>query len=48
MDTGIALQLLNLLLSGGVLLYAIRVEHRFTRLETQQEIILVRLRLATE
>lgn len=48
LEPGLTLQLLNLLLSGGILLYAIRVEHRFTKLETQMKMVLHRLRLADE
>lgn len=40
-----ALALLNAVLTGGVLLYAIRIEHRFTKLETQMEIVLQQLNL---
>jgi hypothetical protein len=39
---------LNALLSGGALVYLIKVEHRFTALETQMKTVLYRLRLAEE
>ena len=48
MSGELALLLLNVLISGGGLAYLIRVEHRFTKLETQQQIVLHRLRLADE
>ena len=39
---------LNLLVSGGVLLHLLRVEHRFTKLETRMEIVLQQMHLMDE
>lgn len=43
-----ALAILNALLSAGVLIYAIRIEHRFTKLETRMEVVMHKLRLMDE
>jgi hypothetical protein len=45
MSAELLLQSANLVLSGGVLLYAIRVEHRFTALETAMQIVMKVLEL---
>lgn len=49
MDVGaLALILLNTLSSLGGVVYLIRVEHRFTKLETQMAIVLQQLALMKE
>ena len=45
MSAQLLLQTANLLLSGGILIYAIRVEHRFTALETEMKIVMEVLKL---
>lgn len=35
-----AFALLNLCVSSGLLLYAVKIEHRFTKLETKMEILM--------
>jgi hypothetical protein len=47
-EPGLALQVANLTLTGALVVFLIRVEHRFTALETQMKIVLHRLRLADE
>lgn len=47
-ETSLVLQLVNLALSGGLFLIAVRVEHRFTKLETQMQVVMHRLRLSEE
>ncbi len=42
------LQLLNVVLSTGLLIYAIKIEHRFTKLETQMAIVLHKLKIMEE
>lgn len=43
-----ALIALNTLASAGVLAYLLKIEHRFTRLETQMDVVMHRMRLAEE
>lgn len=38
--TNLVLQALQLVITGGVLAYAVRVEHRITKLETYLEMVL--------
>jgi len=44
MSPELFLQSVNLALSTGILIYAVRVEHRFTALETKMTLVLDLLR----